>query len=74
MVGEIVAAVAGPYQELLAPGTGVRPLGRRYVDDAKVTDHHAIIPTVTSPERANLAPDEAKIYDLVCRRFLSLLA
>ena len=67
----IVETVAGPYRSLLAPGTGTRPLGRRFVDDAKVTDHHAIIPTVTSPERANLAPDEAKIYDLVVRRFLS---
>jgi len=67
----IVDTVAGPYRSLLAPGTGERPLGRRYVDDTKVTDHHAIIPTVTSPERVNLAPDEAKIYDLVVRRFLS---
>ncbi len=70
-VGGIVEAVAGPYKALLAPSTGERPLGRRFVDDAKVSDHHAIIPTVTSPGRANLAPDEAKIYDLVCRRFLS---
>ena len=56
----IVQTVAGPYREHLAPGTGEKPLGRRYVDDAKVTDHHAIIPTVTSPERVDLSPDEAK--------------
>ena len=37
----------------------------------KVTDHHAIIPTATAPERANLSPDEAKLYDLVCRRLLT---
>jgi DNA topoisomerase III len=67
----IVQTVAGPYRDLLAPGTGEKPLGRRYVDDTKVTDHHAIIPTVTSPERVNLSPDEAKIYDLVCRRLLT---
>jgi DNA topoisomerase-3 len=48
-----------------------RPLGRRFVDDAKVTDHHAIIPTVTSPEKAGLSGEERKIYDLVCRRLLS---
>jgi DNA topoisomerase III len=70
-LSRIVQAVAGPYRELLVPGTGERPLGRRYVDDAKVTDHHAIIPTVTSPERVDLSPDEAKIYDLVCRRLLA---
>ncbi len=67
----IVATVAGPYRELLAPGSGEKPLGRRYVDDTKVTDHHAIIPTVTSPERASLSADEAKLYDLVCRRLLT---
>ena len=43
----VVAAIAAPYREQLAPGTGERPLGRRFVDDAKVTDHHAIIPTAT---------------------------
>ena len=67
----VVEAIAGPYREQLAPGTGTRPLGRRYVDDAKVTDHHAIIPTAVSPERASLSPDERKIYDLICRRLLS---
>ena len=70
-VGGIVDAVAGPYRSMLAPGTGEKPLSKRYVDDAKVSDHHAIIPTVTSPGRANLSPDEAKLYDLVCRRLLS---
>jgi DNA topoisomerase-3 len=67
----IVQVLSGPYREHLAPGTGERPLGRRYVDDAKVSDHHAIIPTVTSPDRVDLSPDERKIYDLVCRRLLA---
>src|SRR6185369_4766962 len=40
----VVDNIAGPYREQLAPGTGERPLGRRFVDDSKVTDHHAIIP------------------------------
>ncbi|HZI02827.1 MAG TPA: DNA topoisomerase, partial [Archangium sp.] len=33
---EVVRAIRGPWEELLAPGTGERPLGRRFVDDAKV--------------------------------------
>ena len=66
----IVETIAGPYREHLAPGTGERPLGRRFVDDTKVTDHHAIIPTTTSPERVSVPADEHKIYDLVCRRLL----
>src|SRR5215471_3333385 len=67
----VVQAVQGEYRDLLAPGTGERPLGRRYVDDSKVSDHHAIIPTVTRAENASLTPDEKKIYDLICRRLLS---
>jgi DNA topoisomerase-3 len=41
------------------------------VDDSKVTDHHAIIPTTTSLDISALADDERKIYDLICRRLLS---
>src|SRR5205823_6346030 len=48
---KVVATIAGGYREQLAPGTGERPLGRRFVDDAKVTDHHAIIPTTTPAAR-----------------------
>ncbi|MEE4377830.1 MAG: DNA topoisomerase 3 [Candidatus Competibacteraceae bacterium] len=66
---KIVATIQGPYQADLAPGTGQRPLSRRFVDDSKVTDHHAIIPTPL-PARG-LAADEQKIYDLICRRLLA---
>jgi DNA topoisomerase-3 len=69
-LGAVVQAIEAPYQGLLAPGTGSRPLGRRFVDDAKVTDHHAIIPTATRAP-ASLGGDERKVYDLVCRRLLS---
>jgi DNA topoisomerase III len=68
---QIVRAIQGPYRENLAAGSGERPLGRRFVDDAKVSDHHAIIPTTTPPERASITGDERKIYDLICRRLLS---
>ena len=67
----IVKNIEAPYRELLAPGTGERPLGRRFIDDAKVSDHHALIPTMTPGDRANVNDDERKIYDLICRRLLS---
>jgi DNA topoisomerase-3 len=67
----VVKAIEAPYREQMAEGTGERPLGRRFVDDAKVTDHHAIIPTAARGEKAQLSADEKKIYDLVCRRLLS---
>jgi DNA topoisomerase-3 len=68
---QIVSVIQAPYLGQLAPGTGERPLGKRFVDDSKVSDHHAIIPTITPPERASLNGDERKIYELICRRLLS---
>ena len=68
---KVVAAVAPRYTGLVAPGSGERPLGKRYVDDSKITDHHAIIPTAASLERITLNEDERRIYDMVCRRLLS---
>ncbi len=67
---EVVRAISAPYGALLAPGTGERPLSRRFVDDAKVTDHHAIIPTAISAAGRALSADERKLYDLICRRLL----
>ncbi|MBN9680922.1 MULTISPECIES: DNA topoisomerase 3 [unclassified Corallococcus] len=67
---EVVRAIEAPYREDLAPGTGERPLGKRYVDDSKVTDHHAIIPTPMPASGVRLSPDEQRLYDLVCRRLL----
>src|SRR5246127_1012047 len=68
----IVAAVAKSYDTQLAAGTAERPLGKRYVDDSKVSDHHAIIPTAVSPEKAQLTEKERKVYSLICRRFLMM--
>jgi DNA topoisomerase III len=69
---KIVAAVSGPYRQQLAPGTGERALGKRYVDDSKVSDHHAIIPTTVALQPGRLSDEESKLYDLVCRRLLML--
>jgi DNA topoisomerase-3 len=51
-------------------GLDVLPLGR-VVNDAKVDDHHAIIPTGEAP-RKPLTGDDARVYDLVVRRFLAV--
>jgi len=66
----IVSTIEGPYRALLAPGTGQTPLGKRFVDDAQVTDHHAIIPTTTNAANESLSAEEHQIYDLICRRLL----
>src|SRR5215213_10053193 len=47
------------------------PLGR-VVNDAKVQDHHAIIPTRSEHELGRMGQDELKVYDLVAKRFLAV--
>jgi len=44
-----------------------------FVDDSKVSDHHAIIPTEQSVFLGNLSDRERKIFDLVVKRFLAVL-
>lgn len=46
------------------------PKSKSIFDNAKVTDHHAIIPTGISP--SGISPDEQKIYDLIARRFIAV--
>ncbi len=48
----------------------VLPLGR-VINDAKVTDHHAIIPTRSEHDLAKLSDDDRRVYDMVARRFLA---
>src|SRR6201996_6517007 len=80
MVGEIkqIAGLVGgeaEFREAAAYVTGldVLPLSR-VVNDAKVTDHHAIIPTNAERhpiEKMRQNTDDWRIYDLVVRRFLA---
>jgi len=44
----------------------------RVVNDAKVEDHHAIIPTDVPHDVSTFSPDERRIFDLVARRFLAV--
>ncbi len=46
---------------------------KNYVDNSKVSDHHAIIPTEEKGNLANLSLEEKHIYDLVVKRFLSVM-
>jgi DNA topoisomerase-3 len=52
-------------------GLDLLPLAR-VVDDAKVGDHHAIIPTNSEHNVSKLNSDDRRIYDLVTRRFLAV--
>jgi len=78
MVGELprhVAALSQAYPAAAAAaGAGLArglKLGKAYVDDTKLTDHHAIIPTTQAPT-PDLGGDARRLYDLVARRFLAV--
>ncbi|RDY33222.1 DNA topoisomerase III [Lachnotalea glycerini] len=64
----------GPYRKL-AGILAKKPIitNSSFVDDQKVSDHHAIIPTEQYVNLENMSYDERKIYDLVVRRFLAVL-
>ena len=66
----VLAEVAPRYADGLVPGSLDAPLGKRFVDDARVTDHHAIIPT-GSRCALREGSDAWKVYDLVARRLLA---
>lgn len=63
----------GPYATLARPLLRKNlPITKRIVDDAKVSDHHAIIPTEETVLLNQLSTEERKLYDLIVRRFISL--
>src|SRR5215212_10287586 len=78
MIPEIkpIASIVGGRREYAAgaafvTGLDMLPLGR-VVNNEKVTDHHAIIPTNAPHPVDKMSDDDRKIYDLVARRFLAV--
>lgn len=67
------SVAVGPYASLARPLLRKNlNITKRIVDDSKVTDHHAIIPTEQTVLLNQLNPEERKLYDLIVRRFISL--
>ena len=64
----------GPYKAFV-PALLKAPIhtSKSFVDDRKVSDHHAIIPTEEFVQLDHMTNEERKIYDLVVRRFISVL-
>ncbi|MSO44408.1 MAG: DNA topoisomerase III [Thermoleophilia bacterium] len=79
MVGQLtsvvdrVGAAAPEYADAARSARALAslPLGR-VVNDAKITDHHAIIPTDDVHNLSRLGGDARRIYDMVARRFLAV--
>lgn len=75
-LGERLKSIAvGPYaksvQGILRNKINVT---KRFVDNSKVTDHHAIIPTEQFVNLSSLSGEERNIYDLIVKRFIAVLS
>lgn len=70
----LAACGTGPYRKLAGKLAGQRFSAKAsFVNDSKVSDHHAIIPTEQYVQLDHMTVEERKIYDLVVRRFLAVL-
>lgn len=71
-VQNALRALPQPYADWAAPVLSKPlPMPRRIFDDAKLTDHHAIIPTGRKPNLSALPQDEGRLFDLVARRLIA---
>lgn len=66
-LGEHVDKVLGDKSRLASVGKN-----KKYVDDAKVSDHYAITPTGVVPNLGKLTDEEVNVYTLVAKRFLAI--
>ncbi|EFM11261.1 DNA topoisomerase III [Paenibacillus curdlanolyticus YK9] len=73
--GRLESVAVGPYAPLARKLLrSPLPVTKRIVDDSKVSDHHAIIPTEQYVNLSALSPEERKLHELIVRRFLALFA
>jgi DNA topoisomerase III len=72
MAPDVLAAIRVNMLEL-EPIVSAAEVGRRSRawDDAKITEHHAIIPTASRAPGTKLSPAERGVYELICRRYVA---
>ena len=67
-------AIGGEYKEITAKLLHEKDFNtKRIINNSKVSDHHAIIPTEQKPNYMSLSDTELKIYNLIVKRFLENL-
>ena len=61
-----------PYAAFVgAPEMNLNMHWKRFYDNSKISDHHAIVPTEKVADLAKLSPDERKLYDMIARRLIA---
>ncbi len=72
-IADTLQRLPEPYASMVkAPEFRPGVVTKRYYDDTKVSDHHAIVPTEKQANLAALPVEERNIYDMVARRLISI--
>ena len=72
-IADTLQRLPEPYASMIkAPEFRPGVVTKRYYDDSKVSDHHAIVPTEKKADITALPEDERNIYDMVARRLISI--
>ena len=72
-IAETIARLPEPYAAMVRdPRFSHGMVSKRYYDDSRVSDHHAIVPTEKSANLNSLTVDERNIYDMVARRLIAI--
>lgn len=61
-----------PYADFVnAPEMNLNMHWKRFYDNSKISDHHAIVPTEKLADLSKLGPDERRLYDMIARRLIA---
>ncbi|MBQ9950690.1 MAG: DNA topoisomerase 3 [Clostridia bacterium] len=72
-VQKILGNLPEPYAALVrSERMNLNAGTRRYYDNSKISDHHAIVPTEKRANLSSLKPDEKQLYDLIARRLIAM--
>jgi len=69
ILGNLPELYAGLVQ---SPQMNMDAYSKRYYDNSKISDHHAIVPTEKRANLTGLKPDEKSIYDMIARRLIAI--
>ncbi|MBE5772627.1 MAG: DNA topoisomerase III [Clostridiales bacterium] len=76
MKGKVAATLKRmpqPYADFVkAPEMNLGMHSKRFYDNEKISDHHAIVPTEKVANLSGLSPDEARLYDMIARRLIAI--
>lgn len=72
-VKKVLEHLPEPYAAFVqSPQMNMNVGSKRYYDNSKISDHHAIVPTEKRANLTSLSPDEKKLYDLIARRLIAM--